>query len=440
MAKTRIALGYSVENQLSRWWVGAIAMLIVPTARVAAQSAPAVESVSPSSAWTVTGSVRQQYEHFTNEEWGAAPPDPSGYLLQRYMVRIDRHIVPGVTATFEVKSGIEWGRAGGPRIPDEDVFDLHQGYVDLHDGVMTLRVGRQELQFGSSRLVSVRDLNVRQSFDAVRGIATGTAWRLDAFASWPVTTRPDALDDATDSTRRLWGVYTVRHPRGSPHTVDVYYLGYGRGNARYDGGRGRERRHSIGTRLSGNPGAVDYNIEAVGQWGSLDDLRIRAWGVASDVGYRLSLPMRPRIGLRADTTSGDRDPTDATLGTFNGLFASAAYFGLIATAGPANHLDVQPQLALEVSHAVSMSAGWLVFWRREAADGIYTWSGQLLRSAVGTRARFVGHSPSVTVRWTVNAHLSLSGDLSAFTSGPFIRESGPGKDSTFVRTTVAYRF
>jgi hypothetical protein len=415
-------------------------MLLVPTVRVAAQSAPAADPGLPSSAWTVSGSVRQQYEHFTNEEWGAAPADPNGYLLQRYMFRVDRRIAPWATAAIEMKSGIEFGRVGGPRIPDEDVFDLHQGYVDLHRGALTLRVGRQELQFGSSRLVSVRDLNVRQSFDAVRSTVATEAWRLDAFASWPVTTRPDALDDSTDGARRLWGIYAVRHPGHSQHTVDVYYLGYGRDNARYDGGRGRERRHSMGTRLSGTPGAIDYNIEAVGQWGSLGHARIRAWGVASDVGYRFSLPMRPRVGLRADTTSGDRDQTDTTLGTFNGLFASAAYFGLIATAGPANHFDVQPQLRLEVSHAVSISCGWLVFWRREAADGIYTWSGQLLRSAVGTHSRFVGHSPTVTVKWTVNAHLSLSGDLSAFTSGPFIRESGAGKDSTFVRTTVAYRF
>ena len=95
-------------------------------------------------------------------------------------------------------------------------------------------------------------------------------------------------------------------------------------------------------------------------------------GCRVDTGYRLSLPMRPRLGLRADTTSGDRDPMDTKLGTFNGLFASAAYFGLIATSGPANHLDVQPQLGLEVSRTVSVSVGWLVFWRREAADGIYT--------------------------------------------------------------------
>ena len=433
-------MGYGGPSR-ARWLAVVVTSLLVQVPRLSAQSAPRVEAQKPQPpAWVVTGGVRQQYEHFTNEEWGAAPPDSNGYFLQRYMFRIDRRVAPWATAAIEIKSGIELGRAGGPRVPDEDLFDLHQGYVDLHRGIANLRVGRQELQFGSSRLVSVRDLNVRQSFDAVRGTVVQPIWRLDAFASWPVATRPDALDDSTDRTRRLWGVYSVRHAARSSHTVDVYYLGYGRDNARFDGGRGRELRHSIGTRLSGTPGSADYNIEAVGQWGSLGASRIRAWGVASDVGYRLSLPMRPRVGLRSDTTSGDRDPTDAKLGTFNGLFASAAYFGLIATAGPANHLDVQPQLALEVSRTVSVSTGWLVFWRRETGDGIYTWSGQLLRSAVGTHSRFVGHSPSVTIRWTVNSHLSVSGDVSGFTAGPFIRESGAGENSTFVRTTVTYRF
>jgi hypothetical protein len=431
----------SARTSRARWLAVLVTSLLVPIPGLNAQPASGVEPPLPQPpTWVVTGGVRQQYEHFRNEEWGAAPPDPSGYLLQRYMFRVERRVALWATAAIEMKSGIELGRAGGPRVPDEDVFDLHQGYVDLRLGMMNLRVGRQELQFGSSRLVSVRDLNVRQSFDAVRGTVTRGAWHLDGFASWPVTTRPEALDDSTDRSRRLWGVYGVRHQGRSSHTVDVYYLGYGRDNARFDGGRGPELRHSIGTRLSGTPGDVDYNIEAVGQWGSLGQSQIRAWGVASDMGYRLSLPMPPRLGLRADTTSGDRDPMDARLGTFNGLFASAAYFGLIATAGPANHMDVQPQLGLEVSHSVSVTAGWLVFWRRDVTDGIYTWSGQLLRSAVGTHSRFVGNSPSVTVRWTVNPHLLMSGDLSGFTAGPFIRESGAGENSTFVRTTMAYRF
>jgi hypothetical protein len=93
-----------------------------------------------------------------------------------------------------------------------------------------------------------------------------------------------------------------------------------------------------------------------------------------------------------------------------------------------------------VSRGLSMTVGWLVFWRREVADGLYTWSGRLLRSAAGTHATFVGQSPSVTLSWTVSPHLSISGDAAAFTAGPFIRESGGGRTSTLVRTTMAYRF
>jgi hypothetical protein len=422
-----------------RWLVGAVAML-ASTGHLAAQSTPAHEERAAPTAWNLTGSIRQQYEHFTNEEWGDAPHDRDGYLLQRYMLRVERRWGSRVRAVVEIKTGIELGRVGGPRVPDEDLFDLHQGYVELRSGMMDLKVGRQELQFGSSRLVSVRDLNVRQSFDAARATLARRAWRIDAFGSWPVSTRSGALDDATDRTRRLWGVYAVRHSGRSGIGVDVYYLGYGRDAARFESVSGRERRHSIGTRLWGAATPIDYNVEAVGQWGAIQALRIRAWGVASDVGYRLPTAGRLRVGLRADVSSGDRDASDTMLGTFNGLFASAAYFGLIATAGPANHMDLQPQVALEVHRGMAVTVGWLVFWRREVADGLYTWSGRLLRSAAGTDATFVGQSPSVTLAWTVSPHLSISGDVAAFTAGPFIRESGGGRTSTFIRTTVAWRF
>ena len=35
------------------------------------------------------GEVRQEYEWFDNEEWGAEVPDHNGYWLQRYMLHVD---------------------------------------------------------------------------------------------------------------------------------------------------------------------------------------------------------------------------------------------------------------------------------------------------------------------------------------------------------------
>ena len=92
----------------------------------------------------------------------------------------------------QIKSGVELGRAGGPRGADEDKLDLHQAFVDIRawthgkDG-LTLRIGRQELSLGSSRLVSFREgPNVRQSFDGLRlGWHRGD-WQIDGLATKPV--------------------------------------------------------------------------------------------------------------------------------------------------------------------------------------------------------------------------------------------------------------
>ena len=83
---------------------------------------------------------------------------------------------------------------------------------------------------------------------------------------------------------------------------------------------------------------------------------------------------------------------------------------------------------------------WLFFWRLRIDDGIYTTSGSLLRSATGTRSRFVGHSPGVEALWQVTEQLSVLGNASLFTAGPFIRESGPAETISFVAVWMRFRF
>ena len=80
------------------------------------------------------GEVRQEYEWFDNEEWGAEVPDHNGYWLQRYMLHVDTRLSRRVRLYGELKSGIEAGRAGGPRSSDEDRLDLHQAFVDVSFG------------------------------------------------------------------------------------------------------------------------------------------------------------------------------------------------------------------------------------------------------------------------------------------------------------------
>ena len=421
--------------------LGLLTGLLVLATSASAQVAVRAEDSTPGPSVTTGGQVRQQYEWFANEEWGAEVPDPDGYWLQRYMFHLDARIARRVRLYGELKSGLEVGRAGGPRPPDEDQLDLHQGFADVSFGPVTARIGRQEMAYGSQRLVSVREgPNMRQTFDGGSVIVLLGRWRVDGFGARYVLTEDGMFDDSSDSGRVLWGAYAVRSFEGRTSGVDFYYLGYRRKDATFDQGQGRELRHSWGARFWKTSGALDCNMEAVVQTGRFANTDIRAWTIASDTGYRVAAAGSPRFGLRADITSGDRDRDDDRLGTFNPLFPKGAYFGLIASAGPSNHVDLHPQVGVRLRDDLVITASWLFFWRRQVADGVYGIPGNLLRSGEGTHSRFVGQSPGVEAEWQVTDRLSLTGDASLFTAGPFIHESGPARTVGFIASWATYRF
>jgi hypothetical protein len=265
-----------------------------------------------------------------------------------------------------------------------------------------------------------------------------------------VSTETGALDDSSDMGRSLWGVYAVRWlaqhgtkglAQYGTKGVDLYYLGYRRSAATFDQGQGREVRHSWGARLWQTSNALEYNLEALVQTGRFASAAIRAWGIGSDIGYQIeTAPGQPTLGLRADVTSGDADRTDNRLGTFNPLFPRGGYFGLIARAGPSNQMDLHPIVTLEPRDDLLITTGWLFFWRLQTDDGIYTTAGELLRSAKGTSSRFVGHSPGVAAEWQVTRKLTLTGNASLFTAGPFVHESGPARTTGYLAWRAAYCF
>jgi hypothetical protein len=119
------------------------------------------------------GEARLRYEYFQNTQWGQGPQDDDGFLLQRYMVHADLHLDRYARLFVQLQSSLENGRNGGPRPTDEDALDLHQAFVDVGGAFgaqasLTLRAGRQELQYGSQRLVSPREGPIRPSSPAAR--------------------------------------------------------------------------------------------------------------------------------------------------------------------------------------------------------------------------------------------------------------------------------
>lgn len=385
------------------------------------------------------GEVRQRYEHTEDPDFGAESAASGGVWLQRYSLFGDLRTGP-VRAFLQVQSALARGRPGGPSPVDEDRLAWQNAFVDLDASFVTLRAGRQELSLGSGRLLDVREgPNVRRTFDAVRAYAEIADWRVDALAARPVQVDPGSFDNDPDRDQDLWGVYATGPIwRGN---LDAYYLGYRNRQAAYVQGTATEVRHSVGARWWGQHEAWDWNWEALVQTGRFDDGDILAWTLATETGHTWQgASWQPRLALSVNVASGDRDPRDGDLQTFNPLFPRGNYFSEAAVLGPRNFFNVHSVVTIRPSARWSLTADANLFWRLETGDGVYAPNGSVIRNGTETSARFVGSAVSFSSEWSLSARLAMTVIFSHFEPGPLLRDTGPSLDLDFVETTLQYRF
>ncbi|MDH5762344.1 MAG: alginate export family protein [Nitrospinota bacterium] len=395
------------------------------------------------------GETRQHFESIRNENWGATVEDNNGWYLQRYLLHADLHIGDRLRLFSQVQSGIETGRSGGPRGVDEDRLDLHQLFLDfsplpLKNKNLTIRVGRQEIIFGSRRFLNYRERpNLRLSHDAVMGMVKLGRTDVTAFAARPVQIDRDYFDNNSGNEHSLWGLYTVTDLGWAvPQKLDVYYIGLNREQARFDQGRANEVRQSLGTRLWGKYGALDYNFEFMYQFGSFGDATISAYALASDTGYtwKLGADSKIRFSLRADIYNGDDDPNDADLNAFNPFFPKGKHISQLAATGLINQRDLHPKMNIQFNKHWFLTLSTEFIWRDSLDDGIYSIANGLLKTGQASRARYVGTQPEVELKWQVDRHLDIKGIFVFFDAGPFIKDNPPGNDIIYLGTMATYRF
>jgi Alginate export len=396
---------------------------------------------------------RTEFQYLNQNDWGAGPQNPTGYVLERLMPDIDLHLGDHarvfVTLAFDEFTG-KYPRPG----VDKDIADGHEGFVEfgsnLHDPHpgWDVIVGRQEVMLGTGRLLDDNEgVNVRSAFDGVRVGYDKPAGRIDLIAVKPVEINPGAWDDVPDPAITLWGVYASNVRWNSQFMSDVYFLDYDAKSAAYGNQSAREQRRTFGARyfnrLPGEPprAGFDYNVETGFQWGSFGNRSIRAWGAGSNIGWTLPGEMwRVRFGLQADAISGD-DGQSGTLGTFNGLFPRGAYFGpKFALIGPANLLSVQPQFVFHPLKNVTGTFEWIWFWRESTKDALYTFGNVPLRPANLSNARYVGSQPNLEIRWAISEHFLAALNLAGFITGTFLQQSPPSNEIAFVNLGLTYRF
>jgi hypothetical protein len=396
------------------------------------------------------GSLRERFEGFSNSAFGfpgAGGVPSEDYILHRLLLSADIHLGSYSRIFVQLGNELEAGRLPGPQPTDIDRGDLAQGFYEFQlpvgaDATIGGRIGRQEMMYGSNRLVDIREgPNIRQSFDGARiWVKLGEA-RIDAFWTRPVFNKEGWFDDTPDTAQQLYGVYlttpvTIIHGL----SIDTYFLGLDRKNAVLDAGVADEQRYTIGTRVFGTSGPIDYNFEFIYQFGHFGDRPISAFAAFSDTGFTIASAWgKPRIAMKADVTSGGNSRGTGTLGTFYPLFPKNNYFNEANIQTPMNYMDVYPYVQIQPRADLAFMAGVDILWRQNTNDSFYQPPGVPVVAGNANNKRFLGAALNLQAEWQVTPNLNLNAAVVHFFADGFLRAAG-GKSITWTGAWMTFNF
>ena len=400
---------------------------------------------------TVGGQARERGEYFRQFLFGNSEPKQSdGYLLSRYRLSADLHVTRYFRMFAEGRSAFALDRelVGGRTTAFVDEFDLMNGFADVmiplgQQASVTLRGGRQELIFGSQRLVGPGDFTqVPRAFEGGAAIGQIGGWTITPFWTQSVVIDKYRFNEST-SDLEFFGVFGTGPLHVLPVNVDLYWLDANNKSATFNGTPGREHRHTLGGRVWGKIGAtgLDFEVEGAAQFGTVGRGDVATSMFTTVLGYTLPVPrLSPRVYLEFDYASGDDRP-GGNVGTFNPLYPNGhSYLGYIDYIGRQNLISPNAGVSVSPIRDLTLSLQQYFFWRASDHDAIYNKSGGVLRPATGTTARYVGAETDVLATYNLTHHIQGYAGYSHFSTGEFIEKTGKDKDSDFYYVAIQYTF
>lgn len=316
--------------------------------------------------------------------------------------------------------------------------DLRLAYTDFGDvskGRVALRFGRQELAYGEERILGAANWgNVARTFDAVKLVWREGPVQLDLFSASVTRPQLNGLSHHVEGNN-LHGAYLQWKNLIPQASVEPYFFWRVGPSA-----LGPVDRRITGLRIAGKlPGRVDYSTEWIGQTGSVGSYR--AGARASHAVLRRAITSQSRWFFEYNHATGDRDPNDRKLGTFDQLYPT-----------PHDKTGLADQVGWQNIHHLASGVDftpwrhWTVrsslqdWYLDQARDGIYLTNGALVfQDVTGRSGRHVGEEADVTAMYTVGAHTVGIGYGHIF-AGDFLRHVSPGHGLNYFYLNVGYRF
>ncbi|MEL7004195.1 MAG: alginate export family protein, partial [Bacteroidota bacterium] len=271
----------------------------------------------------IGGQYRPRLEHFTNENW---TEEDATFYSQRLSLFTSLNFGQTIRLYGEMIHGYT---SNEDQVVESDEIDIHQGFIEINllltdSARLSFRLGRQEINLGSSRLISIREgPNIKRSFDVVQAIYSVGITQIRTFYGKEVSPRFGAFDnefnlfDSESLNPEVWTV-DVRFPiRKIIGTNELYYIGFKSKMSRFADAIGREVRHTLGIRRYGMLwNRMSYNTEIAYQFGEIENKTIRAINIELDNKYHFEhWRWKPQLGLKVDVSTGDRTTGDGRINT-----------------------------------------------------------------------------------------------------------------------------
>jgi hypothetical protein len=328
-------------------------------------------------------------------------------------------------------------------------IDLRQLFFEINkpiDGVpLAVKVGRQELSYGDERFVGPSNwTNTARVFDAVKLIYNPWEWlQLDTFFS-QVVRNETHLADKTVHDDNFYGFYAA-YKKIKDHVLDTFI--FIRNNqdeslvSERAGKKGDLREYTLGNRFKGKKGAVDYGTEYALQFGRKAHDEIEAWAFHQEFGYTfLDEWGTPRLCTEYNHASGDRNPTDGVVSTFDNLFpTNHNKYGALDFLSLKNMHDVMMGASVKPHPKVSLASEFHWFFLDAKESAWFNASGGAFRAANPNADTQLGVELDLTASYAINKYFTALVGYSHFFAGPFAQDTGGNDAANFAYSQLVFK-
>lgn len=395
------------------------------------------------------------------------------FLLNRFRIGIAIKPVDWLKFYAQGQDAHEW-LSDRPNIPGvlgsegDDNFDLRQAYVQIGPKNLNGILGRQELSYGDERLIGPNPWNnFGRTFDAAKFHYEQPKFSLDLLVSTPVYIFQNSFDQSdlfngSETHRDLVfsGIYATTTAI-YPMTMDFYALYLHEDNQAfvpqaitYPGTTLSVPGTStdfvtLGTRVKSDPKKLhgwEYDGEFALQTGQVSDLDLLACALHIGGGYTFEKCLwTPRLYFEYNFATGDSDPNDGDIQTFQNLFPSnhnkygvMDLFAWQNLSSPAVRFRVKPH------KQVTLETAFYSFWLANTNDAWYRANGTTKVRPVTPAARdasnYVGSEIDLLMTYQPLKFLSIWAGYSHFFAGDYLMATGPSDDANFgyVQATITF--